>query len=287
MIENSRADDHNAQHALPSDNILHNNKLKKPDQHDMGEETTIEEAKNQITTVERDKTQKPPRTVTDTSILTGSKNVTAPTVSKTDHADVVVPANENSRHVYTLTTVKPEIHMYGGSQMPNFKAITKRQKFYDKPKNIRVVHVFEFNNSQEKGSNALYGPETFEGACLDSGAEQSVIGSQQAASYTKATGRKTNVTANTLIFRFGDGESESLGVNRVRISLPYGEHVVVSVHVVNSDITLLIGMEVLCSHKLILDFGNAKIRQGEQTWTLPMVKKNGHTFIQWGRIKIC
>lgn len=73
------------------------------------------------------------------------------------------------------------------------------------------------------------------------------------------TGRKESMDTSPLIFRFGDGEMASKGTAEVRITLPGGQHVDVQVHLVEADIPLLIGMEVLCAECLILDFGAGTI----------------------------
>lgn len=133
----------------------------------------------------------------------------------------------------------------------------------------------------------LYGPNKLEGACIDSVAEKTVIGSQQAEAYSRLTGRKATSDTTPLIFWLGDGERARQGTIEVRIPLPNGLQVAVQVHIVHADITLLIGMEIMCAEGLILEFGAGITTKRGGNWSLPMRKRCGHIFIEWLKRKIC
>lgn len=110
---------------------------------------------------------------------------------------------------------------------------------------VRTLHDFTMKSIGAYGNNRLYGTRKLECACMYSGAEQSVIGVQQATDYTNITVKKMHPVESTLIFRFGDGKKMSEGFIEVRIRLPTSEHVAVNIYVVQAYIHRLIGMEVL------------------------------------------
>lgn len=138
------------------------------------------------------------------------------------------------------------------------------------------------NSYEETGPRILYGTGKLEGACLDSGAAQSVFGTYSSRAYTDITGRAMIPHNYSLTFSFGYGERPSKGVIEIRIPLQNCHHVAVGVHLLATDIPILQGMEVLCHKGLILNFGTGVIGQQGKIWRLPMFRKNGHVFIEWG-----
>lgn len=65
--------------------------------------------------------------------------------------------------------------------------------------------LMKMRKGSPDGAPQIYGESIFEGSCIDSGAEQSVIGIIQANAYENATGRKTTQVTDPLVFNIGDG----------------------------------------------------------------------------------
>lgn len=53
---------------------------------------------------------------------------------------------------------------------------------------------------------------------------------------------------------------------KVRIPLPNCQHLAMSVHVVETDIPILIGMDILCVESFIPDFGEGIDRKKAVKW---------------------
>lgn len=95
---------------------------------------------------------------------------------------------------------------------------------------------------------------------MDSEAEKSVMGVEQATAYARITGRKTTTSTRISIFRFGDEERIRKGNIQVRIPIPKGQHVVIRFKIVEANIPLLVGIDVLSAEAFILDFCAKVIR---------------------------
>lgn len=147
--------------------------------------------------------------------------------------------------------------------------------------------VMTMRTGRQDGASQIYGETIFEGACIDSGAEQSVIGVNQARAYETATGRKKTKAAEPLVFKFGDGEIPSQGMLDLRIPIPNGSHVSIMTHVVHADIPMLIGIEILHKEKMILNFDSKTVTNSRYDWQLPMTLKYGHVFLVWNKKYVC
>jgi hypothetical protein len=121
---------------------------------------------------------------------------------------------------------------------------------------------------------------TFLGAAIDTGAQRSVIGIPQAQAYCRQNGIPMRLKSSNSTFVFADQRCKSLGV--LKISLPTPESVLqLDVDVVQPDIPMLLGLDILDSHGLqFLSTENA-LEAVEKGWKMPVVRKDGHAFIMW------
>lgn len=129
----------------------------------------------------------------------------------------------------------------------------KANKALCKDTYCRTRTLYTMKDQAERG-HQIYNKATFEGACLDSGSQQSVIGHAQACAYHNSTGRQVRPVNDPLLFTFGDVERPSVFILDAGIPVPNGLHISVRVHVLKYDIPKLIGMEVLGAERLVLDF---------------------------------
>lgn len=132
-----------------------------------------------------------------------------------------------------------------------------------KPENTVFQHVYAMSARNGDVNTPLYTSDTYEGACLDSGAEQSVIERKQANAYIKETERKISKVGSRLIFKFGDGEKISQGILTVRVPFPDSRHAAIPAHVLDADIPFLIGMEILHREIMIMDFDSRTIKMSK------------------------
>lgn len=81
----------------------------------------------------------------------------------------------------------------------------------------------------------MYYSRTFVSACIDSDAEQSVIGLEQARENTELAGREIECVTSPLTFRLVDREKNSEGILKVRLPIPDGTKIPIHVHFVGAD----------------------------------------------------
>lgn len=79
-----------------------------------------------------------------------------------------------------------------------------------------------------------------------------MIGFNQAEAYERETGRSIRRGTRPVVYKLGDGEKESTGIKKVRITLTDGSHTKISIHVVKEDFRLIIEIEILNGEKLRL-----------------------------------
>lgn len=123
--------------------------------------------------------------------------------------------------------------------------------------------------------------EKFKGICVDTGAQRSVVGRNQAKAYCKSAGITFKTKPSAISFKFGDGIFDSLGKIPVRIPTPDGGFLPLEIDVVKANIPMLIGLEVLDQNQLVADNLDNELVSKRGKWSLPITRKNGHLFVEW------
>jgi hypothetical protein len=125
------------------------------------------------------------------------------------------------------------------------------------------------------------GRRSFQGDCLDTGAQTSVVGLAQAKAYCKYRGVQFKTKASNKAFRFGRQRQESLGELLVRLPLADGSFVSVEMGVVDADIPMLVGLDVLDKYALAID-NVANVLDSRITGTkTPLARKLGHISLEF------
>lgn len=125
--------------------------------------------------------------------------------------------------------------------------------------------------------------EKFEGACIDSAAQRTVIGLEQAKLYCEQYGGVLDVSKSegSASFRFGVHRHRSLGSVEIRIPI-FGAHFIqLRVDVVNINIPFLLGLDIMTRYGMILDAEHLTLSSGPDGWTLPLRRKHGHLYLEW------
>lgn len=149
--------------------------------------------------------------------------------------------------------------------------------------------VFKVHQTTVKEiSETMDGEEDFIGACLDIGAQRSVIGEKQAKAYCRAAGRKYNLSRSHYSFMFGGGLYASLGSMEMRIPTPDGAFLALSVDVVRAKVPMLLGIDVLDRERLLADnVENVVLHSRLYGWKMPVVSRGagrglgGHMYLVW------
>lgn len=195
-----------------------------------------------------------------TTTVSLTKTITVPENNEKSITKRIISAQqnlENSSLQVTTTALQGHKKTSNRRQIQSFKPIIKQERYNCEktgkitedangqrhaPEYKNVLHVYRMKTKFADTDKLLYDSQTFVGACIDSGAEKSVIGIAQATAYAKATGRNVTKFQFPLTFRFGDGDNDSKGIFHVRLPLPNDSHIALQVYVVNTDIPLQVGI---------------------------------------------
>jgi hypothetical protein len=123
----------------------------------------------------------------------------------------------------------------------------------------------------------------FQGAVLDTGAQRSVIGLQQAGALSRMDHRSLNMNASNHTYRFGDTISSSLGSIAVDMPTPTGI-LQIQVNVVPENVPLLLGIDTMdkyCLQLLTIDNVLEHLSAEEKSWRTPVTRKHGHGYYVW------
>lgn len=123
----------------------------------------------------------------------------------------------------------------------------------------------------------------FQGACVDTGAQKSIIGKPQALAYCKLANVKILPNYSRRRFKFGEQSFPYTGVIQVRIPLSTLEFLEYKIPVVDVDIPLLLGLELLVKFNANIDVGNMRLSAGNGHWPIPMVHKMGYIYVTWSK----
>lgn len=148
------------------------------------------------------------------------------------------------------------------------------------PRDASVLSTSNTTAATVTGHRRCYDGE-FAGACLDTGAQRSVCGLAQAESYARNHPGSLTLKPRSLRFRFGHHVIQSMGKVNIRIPQGNNSHLSLSIHVVNLDIPLIIGLDVLKSYHLLINYLANQLEFPSTGTTMPLVYKRGHIFLEW------
>jgi hypothetical protein len=120
------------------------------------------------------------------------------------------------------------------------------------------THIFAaFLEKQQKPD---YNKRKWQGACLDTDAQRSVIGLPQVRAYCRYMGFRLTLAKSRTVFRFGVGVSKSSGILHMRIPTPNESFMLLAVDVVDADIPFLVGLDILDLFQLNVDTVQNQLR---------------------------
>eukprot|EP00171_Calliarthron_tuberculosum_P018035 IDg18035t1 len=122
----------------------------------------------------------------------------------------------------------------------------------------------------------------FLGACLDIGATKSVVGRKQAEEYYKFLGIPLVIKKSTSnLFKFGEHRVRSIGVSLFRIPYANDRTILEELDVVDINVPLLIGLDLMDKHKIFVDNVDNKLVCKDLQWCHQVKRKLGHLFYEW------
>lgn len=137
-----------------------------------------------------------------------------------------------------------------------------------------VVEYYE--NSPTKNFKSEKRPrEIWQGACLDTGSQRTVIGERQARAYCKYIGCKFKLQASRTVFRFGVNRQKSMGKLAVRVPVPNGSMMILNADAIPVDVPLRIGLDILAKFKLIVNTVDNTLDSTLRGWSIPLKERSG------------
>lgn len=104
------------------------------------------------------------------------------------------------------------------------------------------------------GRQIRYQPTHWSWICVDAGAERTVVGLNQAWAYSLYARLPWIHRTSAGVFRFRDNWAKSQGIMEICVSVPGHRFLILEGHVVQADLPLLMGLDVLCAFGLTLNF---------------------------------
>lgn len=126
----------------------------------------------------------------------------------------------------------------------------------------------------------------FMGACLDTGAQRSVCGLAQAKAYSRLQPNSLSLKPQHMSFKFGHHIAQSIGIVNIRLPQDEFSHMNLQVHVVKMDIPLIIGLDILKSQSLLVNYVENKLEFRNLNISRPITFKRGHVFLEWDAQRI-
>lgn len=122
--------------------------------------------------------------------------------------------------------------------------------------------------------------QSFNGACVDSGTEVTVMGMPQARLYCELFGTQFVPLKSNRVYKFGGQRYQGLGTIDVKIPISFDHYVSIPAEVVDCDVPLLLGLDQIADLKAVLDFEKDSIMSKSGGWRVSLVRKFGHVYIQ-------
>lgn len=110
----------------------------------------------------------------------------------------------------------------------------------------------------------------FNGICLESSAERSVVGLQNFQAYMRLRNTTHTLRASNVTFRFGSVSARIYGSLFVQIPLPGNIFLLFRCHVVEAHIPMVMGLDVMCSFHLSVYFNTHTLSSSDSQWALPL-----------------
>ena len=141
------------------------------------------------------------------------------------------------------------------------------------------------NIEEEPTSVALLtAKEKFLGACLDAGAQHTVIGKPQAEAYMASIGQEADLeTAKELrSYRLGGCSFDTLGAVSIRLPIAEDYFLPLFVKVIALNVPFLLGLDIMDRYRMYVNNVTNHLVCVNEGVAVPVVRKYGHIYLDWG-----
>lgn len=149
-----------------------------------------------------------------------------------------------------------------------------------------ATYMINRSQSAPKSKGLRYGKSEFAGACLDTGAQRSVCGLNQAIAYNDIHPGSLKMVDSSVRFKFGEKVAKSIGKVSIKFPIDQFNHMDLTIDVVHVDIPLIIGLDILRSQKLLVNYVENTLQYCNEKISRPITFKHGHVFFEWDQTEI-
>ena len=122
---------------------------------------------------------------------------------------------------------------------------------------------------------------SWNGACLDTGTQRTIIGLAQAKAYCRFSGNKFKPKPSPIHFRFGNDSQASIRTMNIFIPIPDGYIICEKVDIVRANVPFLIGLDLLDKYHMFIDSVNNMLRSPKLRLDVPPLRKLGQIYLEW------
>jgi hypothetical protein len=119
----------------------------------------------------------------------------------------------------------------------------------------------------------------YNGVCIDTGTERTVIGLKQAQAYCKLAKRPFRTIPNDNVYLFGEDRRLSMGSIPIRIPTSCRAFIEVIADVVTADIPFLLGLDPLRKFGIDVCLSTDQLKFTDQKWNVNTEQRHGHLYI--------
>ena len=130
----------------------------------------------------------------------------------------------------------------------------------------------------------LASTKEFQGACLDTGAQRTVIGKPQAEAYLASIGKDIGLdkAKDPRRFRLGGSDYDTIGAVSIRLPVANDYFLPLIVNVIVLNVPFLLGLDTLDLHRMYVNNVTNRLVCVDEGVAVPLVRKFGHIYLDWG-----
>jgi len=120
-------------------------------------------------------------------------------------------------------------------------------------------------------------------ACLDTGAQRTVIGMQQAEAYIEFTGGTGTIkkVGSKTVYQFGVGKHNRVGCLDIRVPITAELIIIMAVDVTMLSVPFLLGLDTLDRYKTYVNNVTDELVCMNEGISLPTIRSDGHVYYSW------
>jgi len=126
--------------------------------------------------------------------------------------------------------------------------------------------------------------EEFQGACLDTGAQRTVIGRPQAGAYLASIRKNIRLdkAKDPRRFRLRGSDYDTIGAVSIRLPVANDYFLLLVVNVIALNVPFLLGLYTLDLHRMYVNNVTNRLVCVSEGVAVPLVRKFGHIYLDWG-----